>query len=179
MSSPDLLFRLPVASLLSYASSMNALPVQFLMMLFAGWVNRQQREVIEYLEEENRILRELLSGKRLLFSVRQRRRLAAKAKAVGRNGLLKIRTLVTPDTLHRWYRTLIAQKYDGSRTRRPGRPKTAAELEMLIVRIAHKNSSWGYSRIQGALYNLGHTIGRNTVKRILLDNGFDPAPLRH
>ncbi|MGK0170890.1 MAG: putative transposase [Gammaproteobacteria bacterium] len=108
MSSPDLLFRLPVASLLSHASSMNALPVQFLMMLFAGWVNRQQREVIEYLEEENRILRELLGGKRLLFSDRQRRRLAAKAEAVGRNGLLKIRTLVTPDTLHRWYRTLIA-----------------------------------------------------------------------
>ncbi|MFT5510727.1 MAG: putative transposase, partial [Hyphomicrobiaceae bacterium] len=50
---------------------------------------------------------------------------------------------------------------------------------MLIVRIARENSSWGYSRIQGALYNVGHTIGRNTVKRILLDNGIDPAPLRH
>ena len=52
---------------------------------------------------------------------------------------------------------------------RPGRPKTAAELEQLIVRIARENPSWGYTRIQGALYNLGHDIGRNTVKRILFD----------
>ena len=73
---------------------MNALPVQFLMMLFAGWVNRQQREVIEYLEEENRVLRELLGRKRLLLSDRQRRRLAAKAKTVGRNGEFQPRKTV-------------------------------------------------------------------------------------
>jgi putative transposase len=158
---------------------MNALPLQFLMVLFAGWVNRYQCDVIEYLEEENRILREQLGRNRLLFSERQRRRLAAKAKPIGRKGLFKIRTLVTPDTRLRWYRTLIAKKYDGTITRSPGRPKTAAELEPLIVRIARDNSSWGYTRIQGALYNLGHDIGRNTVKRILFDNGIDPAPLRH
>ena len=154
---------------------MNALPLQFLMVLFAGWFNRYQCDVIEYLEEENRILREQLGRKRLLFSDRQRRRLAAKAKPIGRKGLFKIRTLVTPDTLLRWYRTLIAKKYDGTITRSPGRPKTAAELEQLIVRIARENSSWGYTRLQGALYNLGHDIGRNTVKRILFDNGIDPA----
>jgi len=158
---------------------MNVLPLQFLLVLFAGWVNRYQCDVIEYLEEENRVLREQLGPKRLLFSDRQRRRLAAKAKLIGRKGLFNIRTLVTPDTLLRWYRTLIANKYDGSITRRPGRPKTAAELEQLIVRIARENSSWGYTRIQGALYNLGHDIGRNTVKRILFDNGIDPVPLRH
>jgi putative transposase len=158
---------------------MNALPLQFLLVLFAGWVNRYQCDVIEYLEEENRILREQLGPKRLLFSERQRRPLAAKAKRIGRKGLFNIRTLVTPDTLLRWYRTLIANKYDGTITRRPGRPKTAAELEQLIVRIARENSSWGYTRIRGALYNLGHDIGRNTVKRILFDNGIDPAPLRH
>ncbi|MCH9675128.1 MAG: hypothetical protein K0U93_27035, partial [Gammaproteobacteria bacterium] len=142
---------------------MNALPLQFLLVLFAGWVNRYQCDVIEYLEEENRALREKLGPKRLLFSDRQRRRLAAKAKRIGRKGLFNIQTLVTPDTLLRWYRTLIANKYDGSITRRPGRPKTASELEQLIVRIARENSSWGYTRIQGALYNVGHNIGRNTV----------------
>ena len=157
---------------------MNPLPLQFLMVLFAGWVNRCQSDVIDYLEEENRVLREQFGRKRLLFTDRQRRRLAAKAKPIGRKGLFRIRTLVAPDSLLRWYRTLIAQKYDGSMTRRPGRPKTAAELEQLIVRIARDNASWGYSRLQGALYNLGHNIGRNTVKRILLDNGIDPAPLR-
>lgn len=44
--------------------------------------------------------------------------------------------------------------------------------------MARGNPGWGYTRIRGALYNLGHDIGRNTIKRILLDNGIDPAPLR-
>ena len=86
---------------------------------------------------------------------------------------------MTPDTLLRWYRTLIAKKYDGSATRKPGRPKTSAEIEQLIVRMARSNPTWGYTRIRGALFNLGHEIGRNTIRRILVDNGFDPAPLRN
>ncbi len=153
---------------------MNALPLQFLMMLFAGWVNRHQQDVIEYLQAENRALRMQLGGKRLLFTDQQRRRLAVKAKAVGRKGLFEIDTLVTPDTLLRWHRQLIARKYDESKIRRHGRPKTPVEIEKLVVRMAHENPRWGYTRIRGALYNLGHEIGRNTIKRILLDNGFDP-----
>ena len=158
---------------------MNTLPIQFLMLLFAGWVSRRQQDLIDYLEEENRVLREQLGGKRLLLTDGQRRRLAAKAKAIGRKGLFEIRTLVTPDTLLRWYRTLIAKKYDGSAARSRGCPKTAAEIERLIVQMARDNSAWGCTRIRGALYNLGHEIGRNTIKRILLDNGIDPAPLRN
>jgi putative transposase len=157
---------------------MNTLQLQFLMLIFAGWVNRSQQEVIEYLQEENRVLREQLGGRRLLFTDAQRRRLAARAKAIGRGGLFEISTLVTPDTLLRWYRRLIANKYDGSKNRAVGRPKTVGEIEELIVRMARQNSTWGYTRIRGALYNLGHEIGRNTVKRILLKNGLDPAPLR-
>ncbi|MEQ9059875.1 MAG: integrase core domain-containing protein [Gammaproteobacteria bacterium] len=148
------------------------------MLIFAGWVNRSQLEVIAYLKEENRVLRDQLGNKRLFLTDAPRRRLAAKAKLVGRRGLFEIETLVTPDTLLRWYRTLIAQKYDGSAVRRPGRPKTADEIEDLIVRVARDNPGWGYTRIRGALYNLGHDLGRNTIKRILLDNGIDPAPLR-
>jgi putative transposase len=157
---------------------MPTLQLQLLMSFFAGWVNRCQQDVIEYLEEENRILREQLGGKRLRFTDRQRRRLAAKAKVVGRKGLSEISTLVTPDTLLRWYRKLIAKKYDGSKNRSAGRPKTAAEIEELILRMARQNRAWGYTRIRGALYNLGHDIGRNTIKRILFRNGLDPAPLR-
>ena len=78
----------------------------------------------------------------------------------------------------RWYRQLIAKKYDGSTARKSGRPKTAADIEKLILDMASNNPGWGYTRICGAIYNLGHVIGRNTVKRILLDNGIDPAPLR-
>ncbi len=153
---------------------MNALQIQFLILIFAGWVNRHQQDVIEYLQEENRALHEQLGGKRLRFTDSQRRRLAAKAKAIGRRGLFEIGTLVTPDTLLRWYRRLIARKYDGSKSRRLGRPRTPVKIEELILKMARENPRWGYTRIRGALCNLGHEIGRNTIKRILLDHGFDP-----
>ena len=71
---------------------MKTLQLQFLMLIFAGWVNRSQQNVIEYLHEENRVLREQLGGNRLLFTDAQRRRLAAKAKAIGRRGLVDIGT---------------------------------------------------------------------------------------
>jgi hypothetical protein len=135
---------------------MNSLQLQFLMLIFAGWVNRSQQDVIEYLQEENRVLREQLGGRRSRFTDGQRRRLAAKAKTIGRKGLFEIGSLVTPDTLLRWYRRLIARKYDGSKTRKPGRPKTAVEIEELIIRMARDSPRWGYTRIRGALYNLGH-----------------------
>lgn len=158
---------------------MNAVPLQFLILILAGWINRSQQNVIDYLKEENRQLREKLGEKRPSFTDSQRRRLASKAKLIGRQGLFEIDTVVTPDTLLRWYRKLIANKYDGSVVRKPGRPKTADEIEQLILQMARSNPSWGYTRIRGALYNLGHDIGRNTIKRILLDNGFDPARLRN
>ena len=154
---------------------MSALPLQILVLVFAGWVNRHQQDVIEYLQEENRALREQLGGKRLRFTDQQRRRLAVKAKEVGRRGLFQIETLVTPDNLLRWHRQLIARKYDGSKNRRPGRPKTAVNIQGLILKMARENPRWGYTRIRGALFNLGHEIGRNTIKRILLENGFDPV----
>jgi transposase InsO family protein len=157
---------------------MHQLQLQFLLFMFAGWVNRRQQHIIEYLGEENRVLREQLGGRRIQFTDVQRRRLAQRAKRVGRRGLFEVATLVTPDTLLRWYRTLVARKYDGSRRRGPGRPKTAVEIEVLITRMARDNPRWGYTRIRGALYNLGHEICRNTIKRILLENGFDPATYR-
>ena len=118
---------------------MNALPLQFLMLVFAGWVNRHQQDVIEYLQEENRALREQLGGKRLRFTNRQRRRLAIKARGIGRKRLFEIGTLVTPDTLLRWHRALIAKKYDGSKQRRPGRPRTEADIEELVLLMARDN----------------------------------------
>ncbi len=66
--------------------------------------------------------------------------------------------IVTPDTLLRWYRRLVARKYDGSKCRKPGRPKTAVEIEQLVLTIARANSGWDYTRIRGALDNLGHEI---------------------
>ena len=149
--------------------------MQFLMLIFAGWVNRHQQHVIEYLQEENRVLREQLGGKRLRYTDHQRRRLAVKAKKVARKGLFQIGTLITPDTLLRWHRQLIARKYDGSKSRLPGRPRTAINVQDLILMMAQENPRWGYTRIRGALFNLGHEVGRNASKRILLENGFDPV----
>ena len=116
-------------------------------------MNQKQQHAIDYLREENRVLREQLGTRRLRFTDDQRRRLAAKAKLVGRRVLDEITDLVTPDTLLAWHRKLIANKYDGTAKRGPGRPRTAREVEDLVVRLAQQNRDWGYRRILGAMSN--------------------------
>jgi len=130
-------------------------------------MNQRQLQVIDYLREENRVLREQLGDKHLRFSDDQRRRLAVKAKGLGRKVLADFATIVTPDTLLAWHRRLIAQKYDGSSNRGPGRPRKGGEIETLIVRMSEDNRDWGHRRIQGALSNLGHEIARSTIAVIL------------
>jgi putative transposase len=154
------------------------LPIQFLLFLLIGWVSRQQEDVIEYLKAENRALLEQLGGKRLRFTDAQRRRLACKATPLGRRRLRELSPVVTPDTLLRWYRELVAKKYDGSAARGLGRPRIAGEIQKWITKMAIENPRWGYTRIQGALANLGYTVGRNTIKRVLVENGIDPAGKR-
>jgi len=153
-------------------------PFRFVLIALAGWMNGRQSLFIDYLREENRVLREQLGGKRLRFTDDQRCRLAAQARGLGRKALAELGTLVTPETLLAWHRRLIAQKYDGSKKRGPGRPRKAEEMEKLVVRMANENRTWGYRRIQGALANLGHDIGRGTIAEILARNGIDPAPER-
>jgi HTH-like domain len=148
----------------------------FLVVSIAGWMNQQQ--VIEYLMEENRVLREQIGTRRMRFSDDQRRRLAAKAKKLGRKLFSQITTIVTPETLLAWYRKLIAKKYDGSLFRTPGRPHTATEITTLVIRMAEENRSWGYRRIQGALVNLGHVLAHKTIANILKQHGIEPAPER-
>ena len=149
-----------------------------MVVAVAGWMNRQQQQVIEYQQAEIRALREMIGSKRLRFTDEQRRRLAAKAKVLERKLLRELGCLVTPDTLMRWYRELIAQKYDGSKKRGPGRPRKAADICELILRMARENVSWGYTRIEGALRNLGCIVARTTVRRVMLEHGLDPAPRR-
>ncbi len=133
---------------------MSTQPLQFLLLLFAGWVNRQQLYVIEYLKIENKILREQLGGKRIHLTDNQRRRLAVKAKVLGRNLLSELTSIARPDTILRWYRKLVANKYDGSKKRSPGRPRTKHETRALVARMAVDNPRWGYTRIRGALSTL-------------------------
>lgn len=142
-------------------------------------MNHRQLQMIKYLREENRILREQLGEIRLQLTDDQRRRLAAKAKGLGRKLLAHIATIVTRETLLRWHQRLIAQKYDGSGKRFLGRPRTAADIEKVVVQMAKENRDWGYRRIQGALSNLGHELARSTIADILKRHGCGPAPGRH
>jgi transposase InsO family protein len=153
-------------------------PFRFVLIAVAGWMDQRQLQVIDYLREENRVLREQLGGRRLRLNDDQRRRLAAKAKGLGRKLLAEVATIVTTETLLAWHRKLIAQKYDGSGKRGPGRPHTADQIETLVIRMAEENLDWGYRRIQGALSNLGHEIARSTIADILQRRGIEPAPER-
>src|SRR5207253_8877396 len=118
-------------------------------------------------------------GRRLRLTDTERRRGAALAQPLGRKRLKEVATLATSDTLLRWYKRLIAQKFDGSTHRRPlGRPRVAEEVEQFVVRMAEENRTWGYRRIQGALANLGHQIDKLTVRTILRRHHIDPAPPR-
>ncbi len=124
-------------------------PFSFVVIAIAGWMNLHQQHVIEYLMEENRVLREQIGNHR-----------------------------ITPETLLAWHRKLIAQNYDGSSFRTPGRRRTSKELAALVVRMAEENRAWGYRRIQGALANLGHMLAHNTIANILKRHGIEPAPER-
>jgi transposase InsO family protein len=152
-------------------------PWQVLISAFAGWISRHQDAVIEYLREENRVLKQQLGRRRLRLTDDQRRRLAVRGKAIGRRALTEVASLVTPDTILRWHRQLIAQKWTHKR-RSPGRRRIMQVIEDLTIRMARENPRWGYTRIQGSLYNVGHRVGRTTIADILKRNGIDPAPER-
>ncbi len=152
-------------------------PLQMLLFTVSGWVNRHQQDVIAYLVEENRVLKAQMSGRRLRLTDDQRRRLATKAKRLGRQALNQVATIVTPDTLMRWHRQLIALKwtYVAKRVGRPGLMKAIARL---IVWMAQENSGWGYCRIQGELKGLGHRVACSTIAKVLKEKGIPPAPDR-
>ena len=154
-------------------------PWQLFFVILAGWINRQQQLVIEYLRTENQVLREKLGEKRILLTDNQRRRLAVKGRILGRRMLEEVGTLFTPDTILRWHRLLVAKKWDYSERRKSvGRPRIRQVIVNLILRFAKENPSWGFDRIQGALANVGYHISDTTVGNILKAHGIEPAPKR-
>lgn len=148
------------------------------MACLSGWFNERQQHGIDYLTEENRVLREQLGGRRLRFTDDERCRLAVRAKTLSRGALAQLATIVTPETLLAFHRKLIAVKYDGSAKRGPGRPRTSTDIEVLVVRTAEENRSWGYDRIVGALAKLGHELTAKTIANILKRHSIEPAPDR-
>ena len=152
-------------------------PLRTLLLVASGWVNRHQQDTIAYLVEENRVLKEQFGNRKLRLNDDQRRRLAVLAKRLGRRTLNSVTTLVTPDTLLRWHRHLIALKWT-FKTKRVGRPGLMKAIAALIVRMAMDNEGWGYCRIQGELKEVGHRVAVTTVKNVLKANGIKPAPER-
>lgn len=149
-----------------------------ILAYITGTVDQELLLRNEYLAAENRILKAQIKG-RLGFSDHHRRTLAEIGKRLGRKALEDVAAIVQPETILRWYRRLIAKKFDGSKHRRyPGRPRVAKEIENLTVKFARENRSWGYDRIQGALANLGISVSDQTIGNILKRQGLEPAPLR-
>ena len=150
----------------------------YMLAYVTGMVNEELLLRNEYLVTENRILKAQLKG-RLLLSDAERTTLAEIGHRLSHKALEEVANVVRPDTILRWYRKLIARKFDGSKARRaPGRPRVDQEIEALILRMAKENPDWGYDRIVGALANLGHQVSDQTVGNILLRNGIRPAPIR-
>ena len=128
------------------------------------------------LRHENQVLRRQLRG-RLRWDHADRLWLAALSRLVSRRRWPKVFP-VTPATLLRWHRDLVARKWDYTSQRRPGRPSTGTAVKALIIRMARENPAWGHRRIQGELARLGHAIAASTVWEILHAAGIEPAPRR-
>jgi transposase InsO family protein len=127
------------------------------------------------LRHENAVLRRQIA--RVRYEPADRVWLAALSRLIPRNRWLQV-FAVTPTTLLRWHRELIARKWTFTRHHRPGRPSTTPTIKQLILRLARENSSWGHRRIQGELARLGYPIAPSTVWEILHAAGINPAPQR-
>ena len=148
-----------------------------LAVIFAGWLNRHQQRVLDYLREENRVLKAQFGRRKLRLTDVDRVRLAVRGVALGRKLLDEFASIVTPETILRWHKKLVAQKWTFP-SRQPDRRLVMQRIAELVVRMARENLTWGYDRIQGVLKSLGHVVAPNTIKKILKQHGIDPAPER-
>jgi putative transposase len=146
--------------------------LQPLLLYLAATTDRELARMIEFLKEENRILRGKLPG-RITVTHKERQRLIKFGRGLG-TAIRELITIVSPRTFARW---LSGETVRRKGTRKPGRPKTAVEIRELIVQFARDNV-WGYTRILGELKKLGIAVSRSTVVAILEENGLDPGPKR-
>jgi hypothetical protein len=151
-------------------------PWHIMLAVLCGLVNKRQQQIIEFQNAQIEALLEKFGGKRVLLTADQRRLLAVKGHALGRKALLELTTIVTPDTILRWHRTLVAKKWDYAHKRKPvGRPRIRQVIVDLILRFATENPTWGYDRIPGALAHVGYYISDSTVGNVLKTHGIEPT----
>jgi putative transposase len=153
-------------------------PWHILLATLCGLVNHCQQQIIEFQNAQIEALLKKQGTKRVLLDDEQRRLLGVKGHALGRKTLRELTTIVTPDTILRWHRELVAKKINSSDKRKPGRPHIRQEIVDAIVRFARENPAWRYDRIQGALKNLNYHISASTVGNVLKAHGIESAPDR-
>jgi putative transposase len=146
--------------------------LQPLLLYLAAATDRELARMIEFLKEENRILRGKLPG-RITVTPKERQRLLKYGRGLG-TAIRELITIVSPRTFARW---LSGETVRKKGTRKPGRPKTAVEIRDLVLKVARDNG-WGYTRILGELKKLRIAISRSTVVAILKEHGLDPGPKR-
>ncbi|NRA38993.1 MAG: transposase [Planctomycetes bacterium] len=140
----------------------------------AGSMNQKLHQLIEFQNEQIRVLKKLNLSKEKL-SNDDRRRLSRLAHDIETKMLKLSETIVTISTIREWYRKLIAKKYTAGKA---GRPPVSEEVEKLVVRLAEENPFWGEDLIADRMKELGYKIHDRTVGRILRRNGIPPAPER-
>jgi len=142
-------------------------------VLVRGDVSKEAELLV--LRHENAVLRREVSDPR--YELVDRIWFAALSRLVPRRRWPAVFP-VTPVTILRWHRRLVARKWAYTDRCRPGRPPTATVVKKLILQMARDNPRWGHRRIQGELARLGHQIAPSTVWEILNAAGVDPAPRR-
>ena len=150
-----------------------------LIACLAYCIDKELYKAIDYLREQVRVLIEQQEkeNKRILLTNSQRMRVAAKANRLSRKMLERCTELFTVDTIMRWHRKLIAEKYDGSRNRLyAGRRPIIEEIVNLVIRFKEENPRWGYRKIRDQVVYLGYNICKYSVKNILIEHGYDPEP---
>ena len=135
------------------------------------WLHQRETETLASLLQENRTLWAQFDHRPLRLTDDQRRRLAVLGHRLGRARLPAVATIVTPDTMLRWHRHLVARTWTYPRRQR-GRAAVLQEIQRLVVHMAEEHPTWDYTRIQGARTVVGHRVGRTTIACLVRARAF-------